>query len=65
LKPADLKGEWNFLNFTTQKNPKISALTYLKDNIRWVLSFVQKIQAGKNLEDIPNKQPGCKQIFIE
>lgn len=65
LTPADFKGEWRYLNFYTQKNEKISAAAYLKENIKWVLKFVKDEQKHQIKPVIPNQSVVCRQIFIE
>ncbi len=65
LTASDLKGQWSYLDFNTQKNSKITAVDYLKDNIRWVLKFVEDEKKNQIKPVIPHQNQVCKQIFYK
>ncbi len=64
LTEKDLQGEWSFLNFKTQFNPRMTAVTYLKKNIQWTLDFVQRVQKNDYKETIPGKKHQCSQPYF-
>ncbi len=65
LTSSDLKEQWSYLDFNTQKNTKITAVNYLKENIRWALKFVEDEKKNKIKSVIPNQNSACKQIFYQ